>query len=149
MCVCVQFNPKSRDCNIMKIWTFKIYLFCEKLHAIPEKQKLVHSNILSSSQFIKILIIRTDKSVFFKSMLRHVKRVTHWKPTQKFKFKLVNIFKSYSQHNQVFFRNVFCFISSKLYLIFTTQWLICAAPIHCKIYRTVLIFEFNEPFTRI
>ena len=72
------------------------------------------------------MIIRTDKSVFFKSMLRYVKRVTHWKPTQKFKFKLVNIFKSYSHHNrQVYFRNNFCFISSELYFIFTTQWLIC------------------------
>ena len=47
----------------------------EKLHAFPEKQKLVHSNILSYSQLI--LIIGTDKSVFFKSMLRHVKRVKH------------------------------------------------------------------------
>ena len=94
--------------------------------------------------------IWTDKYVFFKSMLRHVKRVTHWKPTQNFKFKLVNILKSYSQHNhQVYFRNKFCFISSKLYLIFTTQWLICAALIHCKIYRPVLIFVFNKPFTHI
>ena len=106
--------------------------------------------IIVFTVLIKILIIRTDKSVFFKSMLRYVKRVTHWKPTQKFKFKFINIFKSYSQHNhQVYFRNKFFFNTSKLYFIFATQLFICAVQYSCRIYRTVLIFVFNEPFTHI
>ena len=112
-------------------------------------------HIIVVAILIKILVIRTDKSVFFISGLWHV-RVTHWKPIQKLKLKLVNIFKSFSQHNhRVYFRQNFCFISSKLYLNFSTQQLICAAPIHCKIYRTepisysmklLLAYEFYSFF---
>ena len=88
--------------------------------------------------FKYIIVFTVLIKILIESMLRHVKRVTHWKPTQKFKFKLVNISKSYSQHNhQVYFRNKFCFISSKLYLIFITQWLICAA---------LYTVRFTEPY---
>ena len=46
-CVSVcSFTPRVGTAGIMKIWTFWIYLFWAKLHAIPEKQNLVHLNIL-------------------------------------------------------------------------------------------------------
>ena len=101
---------------------YKVLFIVFKLHQIPKKQKLVHLYIFFTI-FIKTLINKTDKSFFFQSRPRHVKTATHWKPIQKFKLKLVNIFKSNSQHNhQVYFWEFFfCFISSKLYFIFTTQ----------------------------
>jgi len=139
-CVFVcSLTPRVGTAGIMKIWTFKIYFFLGKIAYNSYKTKTCSfKHIIVFTVLIEILIIGTDKTVFFKSMLRHLKRVTHWKPTQNFKFKLVNIFKSYSQHNhQVYFRNKFCFISSKLYLIFTTQWLICTVPITVR---------FTEPY---
>ena len=72
--------------------------------------------------FIRILIIRTDKSICFKSRLRHAKTVTHGKPIKKFKLKLENFLST--QPSSVF---------SKKFLFYHFQ--ICAAPIHCKIYQ--------------
>ena len=51
VCLC-SLTPGVGTAVIMKIYTFKIYFFWDKFHAIPEKQKKIYSNILSSSHFL-------------------------------------------------------------------------------------------------
>ena len=65
VCVCVcSLTQKVGTAGIMKTWTFKIYLFWDKLHAIP-----VHSNMSSIYYKLVWIVLYTYQLSWFGSIL--------------------------------------------------------------------------------